>query len=111
METILAVALAILITFGWPALLLIPIGISEMFSSKNDKAPIAGNTKEGEKPASGCGVLALGVGFLALIALLFVAFAATSTTGPPRTPHPYWDEGDGRAIRDEQEYYQGRIPR
>jgi hypothetical protein len=30
---------------------------------------------------------------------------------PQRRPDPYWDHGDGRAIRDEQDYYDNRIPR
>jgi hypothetical protein len=107
MNAVAAVIFAILIVFFWPVLLLIPFGIGHLLSGAESKASSANSSRPETENPSGWIALAVGVGFL----LLLVFFAIGSNSKSPSRPHPYWDSGDGRAIRDEQEHYQDRVPR
>jgi hypothetical protein len=43
--------------------------------------------------------------------LFFGGCAMLIANHKPRKPDPYWDYGEGRLIRDEQEHYESMIPR
>jgi len=115
--------------FGLPILLVIGnlLGINDpLFKSLENKLKSAGSGKPGSTsprpsgdpitvaaPAnagSGLGKL-FGWG----VAAVLVAVILYSCASPPPKMSPqewyYWEHGEGRAIRDEQEYYQDRIPR
>jgi hypothetical protein len=75
--------------------------------------PTAGGPRSaGDQAHAGAG-LAKVVGWA--VAAVILAVIMYSCKSPPRKMSPqeryYWEHGEGRAIRDEQEYYQDRIPR
>lgn len=78
----------------------------------NQSAPTAAGPNKAAAPQKVGSGAAKAVGWAIAVAVLALAFYSCAT--PPRRMSPseryYWEHGEGRAIRDEQEYYQDRTP-
>jgi len=93
----------------WDWLLTPPAGSPQPTS---DSAPIATGPKSAVAPQKAGPGFAGVVGWALAAALLAAVVYSCATPPRPMSPSEryYWEHGDGRAIRDEQDYYQDRMP-
>lgn len=93
----------------WDWLLEPPAGNPQ---ATRDSVPIATGPKSAVAPQKTGSGFARVVGWAIAAVVLAAVFYSCATPPRPMSPSEryYWEHGEGRAIRDEQEYYQDRIP-